>query len=34
MAKAIRGEKPLVWDAIHDIVVHETVLRSSGMDLP
>jgi predicted dehydrogenase len=34
MAKAVRGEKPLVWDAIHDIVVHETVLRSSGMDLP
>jgi len=34
MAKAIRGEKPLAWDAMHDIVVHETILRSSGMDVP
>jgi predicted dehydrogenase len=33
MAKAIRGEKPLAWDAAHDIVVHETVLRSSGMNV-
>ncbi len=34
MAKAIRGEKPLAWDAMHDIVVHETILRSSEMDVP
>jgi len=34
MAKAIRGEKPLAWDAMHDIVVHETILRSSGMEIP
>lgn len=33
MAKAIRGEKPLAWDAMHDIVTHETILRSAGLDL-
>lgn len=32
LAKAIRGEKPLAWDAAHDITVHETVLRSAGLD--
>lgn len=32
LAKAIRGEKPLAWGAAHDIAVHETVLRSAGLD--
>lgn len=32
LAKAIRGEKPLAWDAAHDIAVHETVLRSAGLE--
>jgi len=30
LSKIIRGEKRLAWDAVHDIVVHETVLRASG----
>lgn len=34
MARAIRGEKPLAWDAAHDIAVHEAILRSSGMEVP
>ncbi|MEZ5385613.1 MAG: Gfo/Idh/MocA family oxidoreductase [Prosthecobacter sp.] len=31
LAKVVRGEKKLVWDAAHDIAVHETVLRASGV---
>jgi predicted dehydrogenase len=30
LAKIVRGEKKLAWDAQHDIAVHETVLRASG----
>lgn len=30
LAKIVRGEKNLAWDAQHDIAVHETVLRASG----
>ena len=29
LAKVIRGEKKLAWDAAHDIAVHETVLLAS-----
>lgn len=31
LARVIRGEKKLAWDARHDLAVHETVLRASGM---
>ncbi|WP_182864935.1 Gfo/Idh/MocA family protein [Rhodopirellula sp. JC639] len=31
LAKVIRGEKKLRWDAEHDIATHEAVLRASGM---
>ncbi len=31
LAKVIRGEKELAWDAEHDIAVQEAVLRASGM---
>jgi predicted dehydrogenase len=31
LAAVIKGEKTLAWDAAHDIVVHETVLRASGL---
>ncbi len=30
LAKVVRGEKKLAWDAAHDIAVHEAVLRASG----
>jgi predicted dehydrogenase len=30
LAKIVRGEKKLAWDAAHDISVHETVLRAAG----
>jgi len=30
LAKIVRGEKKLDWDAAHDIAVHETVLRAAG----
>lgn len=30
-AKVVRGEKPLAWEAAHDIAVHETTLRASGV---
>jgi len=30
LAKVVRGEKKLDWDAAHDISVHETVLRAAG----
>ena len=29
LAKIIRGEKKLAWDAVHDITVHETVMLAS-----
>jgi len=32
LAKVIRGEKKLAWDAAHDIAVHETVLLASGQN--
>lgn len=31
LAKIVRGEKKLAWNAAHDIAVHETVLRAAGM---
>lgn len=31
LAKVIRGEKALAWDAKHDLAVHETVLHAGGM---
>ena len=31
-AQAVQGRKKLAWDAAHDIAVHETVLRASGMN--
>jgi predicted dehydrogenase len=31
LAKVLRGEKKLAWDAAHDIAVHETVLRAAGV---
>ncbi|HYF35260.1 MAG TPA: Gfo/Idh/MocA family oxidoreductase [Prosthecobacter sp.] len=31
LAKVVRGEKQLRWDAAHDIAVHETVLRAAGV---
>ncbi len=31
LAKIIRGEKKLAWDGAHDVAVHETILRASGM---
>lgn len=30
LARVIRGEKKLAWNAAHDIAVHETALRSAG----
>ena len=30
LAKVVRGEKKLAWDAAHDVAVHETVLRAAG----
>ena len=31
LAKVVRGEKKLAWDAAHDIIVHETVMRAAGL---
>ena len=31
-AKVVRGQKKLDWNAAHDIAVHETVMRASGMN--
>jgi predicted dehydrogenase len=31
LAKVLRGEKKLAWDAAHDIAVHETVLNAAGV---
>ena len=33
LAKVIRGEKALVWDAAHDLAVQEAVLRASGVSI-
>jgi predicted dehydrogenase len=30
LARVVNGEKPLAWNAAHDIAVHQTVLRASG----
>jgi len=30
LARAVRGEKKLAWDAAHDVAVHETALRAGG----
>ena len=30
LARVIRGEKALAWNAAHDITVHETALRAAG----
>lgn len=30
LARVIRGEKKLAWDAAHDVAVHETALRAAG----
>jgi len=31
LAKIVRREKKLAWDAAHDIAVHETVMRAAGI---
>ena len=31
LARVLRGEKKLGWDATHDITVHETVLKAAGV---
>lgn len=31
LSKVLRGEKAFMWNAAHDIAVHETVLRASGV---
>jgi len=31
LARVVRGEKKLAWNAAHDIAVHETVLRAAGI---
>lgn len=31
LAKVVRGEKKLAWNAAHDITVHETVMRAAGL---
>lgn len=31
LAKIVRGEKKLAWDATHDIALHETLLRGAGV---
>ncbi|HEX3870416.1 MAG TPA: Gfo/Idh/MocA family oxidoreductase [Pirellulales bacterium] len=33
LAAVIRGEKPLAWDAAHDLAVHECILRASSLPL-
>jgi predicted dehydrogenase len=33
LAKVVRGEKDLAWDAAHDLAVQETLMRASGMPL-
>lgn len=31
LAKSVRGDKEFAWSAAHDIAVHETVLKASGL---
>ena len=31
LARVVRGEKALAWNAAHDVAVHATVLRTSGV---
>ena len=31
LARVIRGEKPFAWTAEHDIAVHATILKASGL---
>src|SRR5690606_9600818 len=31
LARVIRGEKRLAWNAAHDVAAHEAILRASGM---
>jgi predicted dehydrogenase len=31
LAKVVRGEKSLAWNAAHDIALHETVLKAAGV---
>lgn len=33
LAKVVRGQKALSWNAAHDITVHETLLLASGLDV-
>jgi predicted dehydrogenase len=33
LARVIRGEQRLAWDSAHDLAVHETLLRASGMQV-
>lgn len=30
LARVVRGEKKLAWNADHDIAVHEVLLRAAG----
>lgn len=31
LARVLRGEKELAWDAAHDVATHEAILRASGL---
>lgn len=31
LAAVVRGDKPLAWDAEHDLATHEAILRASGI---
>jgi predicted dehydrogenase len=31
LARVVRGEKKLAWDATHDIAVHDTVMKAAGL---
>jgi predicted dehydrogenase len=33
LAKAVRSNASIAWDAAHDVAVHETVLRSAGLNV-
>jgi predicted dehydrogenase len=33
LARVVRGEKALAWDAAHDVATHEAVLQASGMTM-
>ena len=32
LARIVRGEKKLAWNSEHDLIVHECVLRASGIE--